>query len=271
MAGQEDRLGTLSPWERLGDAYDREWQPPAKRALSAKELAFVVRQIERTPARTALDVGTGGGRILAGLLRRTTSTELYGVDIAQAMVDACERRFAGQERVRGLYVCDISREDIPVDQRFDLICAVRVLKYIANWPETVGKLASALEKGGMLVFTMENERSLTRYTRRLAWLKRPDPTFQQRGRWTVPGYAASQAELEDLCRDLGLTVVEISGFTKLPYFVYNRPTRPRLAELVVKLDRALDRIVGEAASARELFVAAQAADTDRGASAPLAA
>lgn len=263
MTTRHEQPVGASAWERLGGAYGLEWERPAKRVLSARELDFVTRHLERTPRRAALDVGIGSGRILAELLSRTTDMHVYGVDIAQAMVGECDKRFAGEDRIRGLYVCDVSREDVPINERFDLISAVRVLKYSANWPEIVGKLVSLLHPGGILVFTMPNDRSLTQYTRRLAWLKRTDPTFRIPGRWTVPSHATSEPEIDELCGRLGTSVLEMTGFTKLPHFFYNRPSRPRAADAVVRVDRALDNLVGEVAFTRELFVAVQALEEPR--------
>lgn len=228
-------------WERVGAAYTAEWAPPARYRLGELELAFIVESLRRGPAGSALDVGIGSGRILDGLLHSTRETEFWGIDLAQAMVDATRARFADEPRVRELHVCDLSREPLPYTQEFDFISAIRMLKYNDNWREMVGKLAAQLSPQGVIVFTMSNTHSLNAISRPYA----------------IGGLDASRAQLRELCDELGLTVLAEQGFTKMPHFVYSRLRSPHATRAVLALDRTLSRLVGGPRLAREVFVAAR--------------
>jgi SAM-dependent methyltransferase len=239
-AGGTEAKDLRAHWESVGKDYTAEWDPPARSRLGERELDFIVAGLDRTPGRRAMDVGIGSGRILTQLLARTTATEFYGIDIAQAMVDATRARLADEPRLRDLRVCDIASEDVPFDVGFDFISAIRMLKYNENWREIVGKLVSCLEPGGVIVFSMTNRNSLNRIGRDYA----------------VPFDNATKPELESLCHDLDLAVLDIAGFTKLPHFVYSS-TSPAVGRVALAVDAGLDRVMGGPALAREIFVCAQ--------------
>lgn len=228
-------------WESIGANYTAEWAPPARSRLGELELEFIVEGLRRSPGRTALDVGIGSGRILDGLHRSSRETELWGIDLARAMVDATRARFADEPRVRELRVCDLAREPVPFAQEFDFISAIRMLKYNDDWRGMVAKLVAQLSPAGVIVFTMSNTRSLNAISRPYA----------------IDGHDASRAQLRELCDELGLTVLAEEGFTKLPHFVYSRLRSPLPTRGVLAVDRALSRLVGGPAFAREVFVAAR--------------
>jgi SAM-dependent methyltransferase len=235
-----DAAGLRAHWESVGGDYTAEWDPPARSRLGERELDFIVDGLRRSPGHTALDVGIGSGRILSQLIARTTETQFYGVDIAQAMVDSTRARLAGEDRLRGLAVCDIAREDVPFDERFDFISAIRMLKYNANWEEIVAKLANLLTPGGVFVFSMTNRNSLNRIGRDYA----------------VPFDNATKPQLQALCDRLGLKTLGIEGFTKLPHFVYSARSA-MVGRVALAVDAGLDRVLGGPTLAREIFVVAQ--------------
>jgi 2-polyprenyl-3-methyl-5-hydroxy-6-metoxy-1,4-benzoquinol methylase len=227
-------------WEAVGSAYSASWEPPAKQMLSRRELAFIAEHLRRTGARTALDVGIGNGRIIDALLRATTTTRFHGIDIAREMVAVCQERFAGEERVQELIACDISQLRLPMAQEFDFISAIRVLKYSENWSAIVAYLISRLSPGGVLVFSMPNRASINAASRDYA----------------VPWHSSSKAQLAEVVQRAGADVLDVTGFVRLPYVLYERPRRPRLVRLVTGTDLALQRLLGDELLTRELFVAA---------------
>lgn len=228
-------------WEDVGAAYTAEWDPPARNRLGERELDFIVAGLRASRGRTALDVGIGSGRILDGLLRRTEETVFAGVDIAEAMVQATRRRFAGEPRVRELRVCDVAREPLPFAERFDFVSAIRMLKYNETWREMVAKLVDQLQDGGVIVFSMSNARSLN-------VISRP---------YAVDGPDATRADVRRLCERLDLDVLETAGFIKLPHFLYTRARSPHAARAVLAADGALERLIGGPPLAREIFVTAR--------------
>ena len=227
-------------WESVGGDYTAEWDPPARSKLGDRELDFIVKHLTSTAGRRAMDVGIGSGRILSQLIARTEATEFYGLDIAQAMVDSTRERLAGEPRLKDLAVCNIAEEPVPFDVKFDCISAIRMLKYNANWRDIVAKLVDRLEPNGVLVFSMTNRNSLNRIGRAYA----------------VPFDNATKKDLQALCDRLGLRTLEITGFTKLPHFVYSAKSEA-VGRAALGIDHTLDRVLGGPALAREIFVAAQ--------------
>lgn len=225
-------------WDRIGCAYTREWEPPARARVGEREVEFILNGLRATEGRTALDVGVGSGRIVSELLQANERTVVYGLDIAPAMLDATRARLGREPRLRDIRICDISSEPVPFSDRFDFISAIRMLGYNENWPEIVAKLASRLSPGGVFVFSLPNARSLNRFSRPYA----------------IPWVSTTGEELRAVCRRLGLDVVELTGFTKLPHRIYSAVRSPWAAGVLLRIDAALDRLVGPSTYTRELFV-----------------
>jgi ubiquinone/menaquinone biosynthesis C-methylase UbiE len=215
--------------------------------LSRQELGFIVSHLRRIKPGVALDVGIGNGRIIDGLLTATESTRFYGVDIAEEMVAICRERFSDEPRVEQLVVSDLSALDIPIDEQFDFISAIRVITYSEHWRQIVSYLVSRLRPGGVLVFTMPNRNSLNRISRPYA----------------VPWYSATRAELRATLEEAGAQTLEVGGFMRLPHFLYDRQQKPALARLVTGTDAVLGRLLGGELLIRELFVAAIKPHADR--------
>jgi SAM-dependent methyltransferase len=237
----ESRKGNSmeSHWNRLGQAYEQEWNSPAKQALSRDELGFVARHIEGTSARRVLDVGIGTGRILGAILSQPRVEEVVGIDASEEMVEACKQAFSSHPKVQALQVCDVSSGDLPGETLFDFISAIRVLKYEKTWQEIVQKLVSRLNSGGALIFTIPNRRSLNLLSRRYA----------------VPWYSTSKGEVLGLCEGLDVELIELISFTKLPFALYNAARGDLIGRVPPMLDRMLDLALGPRLLGREFFVA----------------
>lgn len=228
-------------WEALGARYTDNWGTPSQQALSELELAFVIRHLPQAAALSVLDVGIGNGRILAALAAQPHVDQVYGLDIAPAMVDVCRNRFADDPKVRQVAVCDISSEPLPVPGDLHFISAIRMLKYNANWWQIIEqKLGAHLATGGTLVFTMANRRSVKQFSRS----------------YSVPYAKVTERELRTLLEASGWEILEITGFSKVPDLVYRTGSR-RMSQALLAVERALDRLVGSGTGAREIFVAAR--------------
>jgi SAM-dependent methyltransferase len=227
-------------WEDVGRSYSASWEPPAKRRLSELELDFVRRFVPKKDGGVTLDVGCGNGRIMAAVLAAAPTARAFGIDVAEEMVRVCRERFKDERRVAGLFVCDVARQPLPVDERFDVITAIRVLKYSENWSDVVGVLLDALAPDGTLVLSIPNRNSLNRFSRPYA----------------VPWYSATQDQVETAVTSRGGRVLDVAGFARLPYALYERlPGRPAAAA-VTGTERVLSAALGSRLLVRELFFAA---------------
>lgn len=106
--------------------------------------------IEKVPGnvRTALDMGTGAGLLLPGLLRR--AERVIAVDSSTTMLDMA-RRSLGKETMR----CDFRLGDLghlPVaDGEVDLVMACMVLHHLSHPAEAIREAHRALAPNGRLV------------------------------------------------------------------------------------------------------------------------
>jgi SAM-dependent methyltransferase len=226
-------------WENLGQTYELEWRSPARKALAEKELAFVNRQLARTAAIDVLDVGIGSGRIVENYITATNARNIYGIDIADTMVQLCRRRYGAVDRVKDLQICDISGDPLPFGKEFNFISAIRVIKYNANWRAIIKKLVGYLAPDGLLVFTMPNDRSLSRFSR------------QSDVKW----YKSSKPEIERLVGEMDARICQLAGFTRLPASLYTRSDIRLYSRSLLGLEAGLEAALGRALLARELFVA----------------
>jgi len=97
---------------------------------------------------TALDMGTGAGLLLPGLLRQ--SERVVAVDSSTTMLDMA-RKTLGKEAVR----CDFRLGDLghlPVaDGEVDLVMSCMVLHHLSRPADTIREAHRALKSGGRLV------------------------------------------------------------------------------------------------------------------------
>lgn len=228
-------------WDSLGAGYSQNWVSPPQQRLSQKETSFVIQHVPATPGDTVVDVGIGNGRILEKLVSHEQVSAVYGVDLSSEMVEFCRARFADNPKVKALAVCDIAREPLPVPSGVQFLSAVRVLKYIPTWWDVVEKLGEHLAPGGVLVFSMPNALSLKRFARPYA----------------VEYFKTTVQELEQRFDRSDLELLDVTGFSKMPDFLYRSFRHPALAASLLLMERGLDRAVGPARLSRELFVAAR--------------
>jgi predicted TPR repeat methyltransferase len=204
--------------------------------MASSELAFVRRHA--SDAQTILDIGIGTGRLLDSHLRTTSAKHIVGIDVAEQMVRGCRQRFAGNARITGLLVADLAAP-LPFDEPFDFVSAVRVIKYDANWAGSIVRIADVLASGGTMVFSMANRNSLNRLS----------------GAYGVAWHTASTREIREACATAGLSVIDVCGFSRLPYSIY---ANDNFQSVTRATDATLQRLFGRK-FARELFVAARRA------------
>jgi SAM-dependent methyltransferase len=127
----------LGPWlDRIGAAMNR----------------LTLEQLEAGPADDLLEIGFGGGGLLA-LLLGATRGRVIGVDVSAAMVNRARRRFAREPRLE-LHLGSVEAIPLP-DASVDAACSVNNLYF---WPDPgVGmrELARVVRPGGRLAVAFE--------------------------------------------------------------------------------------------------------------------
>lgn len=230
-------------WNKVGIKYSNSWVGESKEHLSLKELNFINRFFSPKKVRKILDIGIGNGRILANYLQIINKSEIFGIDISEKMVDVCKKRFYREPSVVRLVVSDFSREKLPFNITFDFISVIRVLKYNKNWPEMIGKISQILNNKGIAVFCMPNKFSLNFFS------------FQQ-----IPFYRSSRKELEKICKEYNLKILDIQSFTRLPDIFYTLFNNGIGAKLIIGVETYLNKILGDTFFGRMLFLAVKKTD-----------
>jgi glycosyltransferase involved in cell wall biosynthesis/SAM-dependent methyltransferase len=224
-------------WDTLGGSYKNVWQSPARSKLDQSERNFVVTATHQGLGQAVLDVGVGTGRILEAYIKDNYIKHLYGIDISPEMIRFSIDRFKGNHVIETLQTVDLSKEDIPFETHFDTISCVRVLKYNADWLNVLTKLSQNLKPGGSLVFSMANARSLNRFSH-----------------YPIPTYKTNTSDIKKFAGQLGLEVVEMRGFTRIPDKIYDAASVRPLIMAINSIEKLASLLLGKTFLARELFV-----------------
>ncbi len=119
--------------------------------------ALVLAELGPQPGETVLEIGFGGGGLIAMLLE--AGARPIGVDVSEAMVARAQRRFADHARVELASV-----EALPLgDASVDKAASVNNLYF---WPDPVAgmaELARVVRPGGMLAIAFEPPEELAKW------------------------------------------------------------------------------------------------------------
>jgi arsenite methyltransferase len=124
---------------------------------------LVLQQLAVQPGERVLEVGFGGGDLLASLLQ-VAPQEIVGADISDDMVTLARRRFRrelGQGRLRLLTA---SAEALPRREGgFDKVCSVNTVYFWKRPAAVLAELARVTRSGGRLVLAFQAPESVRRW------------------------------------------------------------------------------------------------------------
>ena len=123
---------------------------------------LVLAELDVQPQHVVLEVGFGGGGLLAALLAR--SRHVVGVDISAAMLRRAERRFAGALEAGTLRLIHTSAETLPLsDASVDRIASVSSLYFWPKLDAAFRELARVMKPGGHLAIAWEPPEELRKW------------------------------------------------------------------------------------------------------------
>ena len=121
---------------------------------------LTLEEMQLEPSDDVLEVGFGGGGLLAMVLQATRG-QVVGADISEAMLARARRRFRGEKRLR---LVEGSAEALPLDPAsVDKACSVNSLYF---WPDpqaALGELARVVRPGGTLSLCFEPPEELRKW------------------------------------------------------------------------------------------------------------
>jgi len=119
--------------------------------------ALVLAELDAQPGETVLEVGFGGGGLIAGLIE--AGSRPIGIDISDAMVTRARRRFGARAEI-----FEASVEALPLaDRSLDKAASVNNLYF---WPDPEGgmaELARVVRPGGLLAIAFEPPEELAKW------------------------------------------------------------------------------------------------------------
>lgn len=225
-------------WNKLGIEYSKVWDGKSKEFMNFKEMSFINNFLLQKKYKNILDIGIGNGRILLNYLQNTKNSAIYGIDISSTMVDICKKRFIHNPAVVKLTVCDFSKEKPPFKIAFDFISSIRVIKYNENWSEMIRKIVRILNKDGVAIFDMPNKYSLNIF-----------------GFCKIPFFRSSKKQLEDICKQNNLEILDMQSFTRIPDVFYTLSNNKIYATCIITMEILLNKICGKTFLGRILFLA----------------
>ena len=112
------------------------------------ELSAHLHEYDRFAGRSVLDVGSGNGYVLSRYAAAGAAT--YGVDLTEAGIELCRRRFS-QLGYRGGFVVG-NAEALPfASESFDCVCSMGVLHHTPDTAGAVREVHRVLKTGGRLI------------------------------------------------------------------------------------------------------------------------
>jgi SAM-dependent methyltransferase len=154
LAGQFARPHGIAGRLLLGPWLDR---------IAREMNALALRELALEPADCFLEVGFGGGGLLAAALERS-SGPAAGIDVSPAMVARARRRFRGAVAAKRLTLACASVERLPLaDGAFDKAASVSNIYF---WPDpeaAAAELARVLRPGGLLAVAFEPPEELRKW------------------------------------------------------------------------------------------------------------
>lgn len=126
------------------------------RYIAYLEEKFVKESFDGNASIRVLDVGTGTGRIIGSIARqRQHIVELVGVDLSRQMINQARKRVKGVDFVLA------DADTLPFRSSvFDLVVAIRVLRYMSSWRQAIKEANRIIRCSGCYVFNASNKYSL---------------------------------------------------------------------------------------------------------------
>jgi trans-aconitate methyltransferase len=205
----------------------------------------VLDQIDFSGVRSALDVGSGNGRVTREISRRAPAACVLGVDASPDMVEYARKHYANEH----LDFRQGDAADLKLESRFDLITSFACLHWLRDPAAAVARMArELLNPGGLLRVQMGGAGNMGTFVRGVETLRR-EPHWRVRFQdfsfpwtfWPLEPYEQALAGLpvermELLERSLTIRKAEFK-----PWF--QAGWRPYVLRLGPDLDAFLDELL----------------------------
>jgi len=224
-------------WNSVGSSYNDKWAGGSMMWMDNSEKDFIIKSLKSLNKvdSVSLDIGSGNGRIVDFLIE-LGFTHINAVDASIEMVSFLKEKYKKNDNVESTLKIN-SMDD--VSGKYDLITAIRVLKYNETWKEYITKSVEKLNSGGVFIFTFPNKYSLSYFAK---------------NRYPVKTYITDRKELEDLLKEMPVDIMAFQTMYRLPDIFYHSRILGML-KVVPVFEKILSLILGPIKFGRLFFVA----------------
>lgn len=199
------KLSNRSPmgyWDSVASKYKDSWLGLSKEWMCSQERKFIKNAAEKVSVEHShcLDIGSGNGRII-DILLDIGFKNISSKDISGEMVTYLRDKYREVKSVTSIEkIGSIS----DINEKYDFITAIRVLKYSKTWKEDLRNLVNSLNQGGVIVFTIPNLYSTTFFAK-----------------YPITKYKTNIFSLRTYLKKLPLEDIRIFSKFRLPDFMYS--------------------------------------------------
>jgi ubiquinone/menaquinone biosynthesis C-methylase UbiE len=150
MATDKQAPLVLKQFDSVANGYTGWYEGPSLGAHAfRRRRQLTLDSLAKMKPGKVLDIGCGPGVLIEGL--RAQGHEVWGVDVAPAMIDECIQRFGDDSKVH-FSTGRIETLDFP-DQTFDAITCLGVMEYLDDDRVALREMNRVLKPGGIAVIT----------------------------------------------------------------------------------------------------------------------
>jgi ubiquinone/menaquinone biosynthesis C-methylase UbiE len=125
---------------------------PLLNRSNARENQYVLASLQLAADDRVLEVGFGGGELIAGMLSALPHGHVSGADFSSEMVGFCSKRFTQEIAAGTVDLRQAVIEDLPFPEAsFDKVCTVNTLYFWQQPEAAAAELFRVLATGGRLV------------------------------------------------------------------------------------------------------------------------
>jgi ubiquinone/menaquinone biosynthesis C-methylase UbiE len=186
-----------------------------REANESTKFSYELHEYNQHKGRRVLDVGCGNGYVLSRFA--TEGAQVYGVDLTEAGIGLCRRRFE-LGGLRGQFIVG-SAENLPYPTDFfDVVCSMGVLHHTPDTQKAVGEVFRVLKPGGRLIVMFYHRNSakfrLNLFLRRLLQFRSLQQLVNEVDGFGNPkGDVYSEKELRDLLKSF-VNLSVFAGFLR---------------------------------------------------------
>ena len=100
-----------------------------------------------------LEVGFGDGNLIESF---GSDFDVFGIDIA----DIAAREITKGHPASHFKVCDISKEEVPFDEKFEIVCAINTVEHLENPRLALQNIFHSLKKGGVFAVYLPTQSNI---------------------------------------------------------------------------------------------------------------